>query len=118
MLVDSRSRPVINISFILLSKAKIISEYDREIPQSQTADNPNNREEEPLNHHETPRRHIKQRNQLSRPIYLRMCTRIWRSVKCTKEEFSMMNSDFNPNTLNISQFKIISKFCDVKINCP
>ena len=43
--------------------AKIVSEYDQEIPQSQTAD----REEEPLNHHETPGRQIKQSNQLSLP---------------------------------------------------
>ena len=43
------------------------SEYDQEIPQSQTADNPVNREEEPLNHHETPGRQIKQSNQLSLP---------------------------------------------------
>ena len=35
------------------------SEYDQEIPQSQTADNPWHREEEPLNHHETPGRQIK-----------------------------------------------------------
>ena len=32
--------------------AKIVSEYDQEIPQSQTADNP----VEPLNHDETPGR--------------------------------------------------------------
>ena len=43
------------------------SEYDQEIPQSQTADNPWHREEEPLNHHETPGRQIKQSNQLSLP---------------------------------------------------
>ena len=43
--------------------AKIVSEYDQEIPQSQTADNPWHREEEPLNHHETPGRQIKQSNQ-------------------------------------------------------
>ena len=43
------------------------SEYDQEIPQSQTTDNPWHREEEPLNHHETPRRHIKQSNQPSLP---------------------------------------------------
>ena len=46
---------------------KIISEYDREIPQLQTADNPWHRKEEPLNHHETPGRQIKQSNQLSHP---------------------------------------------------
>ena len=34
------------------------SEYDQEIPQSQTADNPWHREEETLNHHETPGRQI------------------------------------------------------------
>ena len=46
---------------------KIVSEYDQEIPQSQTADN---REEEPHNHHEAPGRHIKQSNQLSKPTYV------------------------------------------------
>ena len=45
------------------SGKKIVSEYDREIPQSQTADNPL----APLNHHETPGRQIKQSNQLSLP---------------------------------------------------
>ena len=44
-----------------------ISEYVQEIPQSQTADNLWHREEEPLNHHKTPRRQIKQSNQLSLP---------------------------------------------------
>ena len=49
------------------------SEYDQEIPQSQTADNPValrgpwHCEEEPLNHRETPGRQIKQSNQLSLP---------------------------------------------------
>ena len=43
---------------------KIVSEYDQEIRQSQTADN---LEEEPPNHHETPGRQIKQSNQLSLP---------------------------------------------------
>ena len=47
--------------------AKIVNEYDPEIPQSQTADNPVALEEEPLNHHETPGRQIKQSNQLSSP---------------------------------------------------
>ena len=46
---------------------KIVSEYDQEIPQSQTADNPLHREEEPLNHNETPGRQMKQSNQLSLP---------------------------------------------------
>ena len=49
------------------AKTKIVSEYDQEIPQSQTADNPGHREEEPLNHHETPGRQIKQSDQLSLP---------------------------------------------------
>ena len=44
---------------------EIVSEYDQEIPQSQTADNPWHREEEPLNHHETPGKQIRQSNQLS-----------------------------------------------------
>ena len=34
--------------------------------------------------------------------------RIRWSIKCTKEEFSMMNYDFNPNALNIRQLEIIS----------
>ena len=44
--------------------AKIVSEYDQEIPESQTADNPVASMEEPLNHHETP------------ALYLRMSTKI------------------------------------------
>ena len=47
--------------------SKIVSEHDQEIPQSQTADNPWHRKEEPLNHRETPGRQIKQSNQLSLP---------------------------------------------------
>ena len=47
-----------------LSKCIKNSEYDQEIPQSQTADNPWHCEEEPLNHHKTPGRQIKQSNQL------------------------------------------------------
>ena len=47
-------------------EAKIVSEYDQEIPQSQTADN-SMAHEEPLNHHKTPVRQIKQNNQLSFP---------------------------------------------------
>ena len=55
--------------------AKIVSENDQEIPQSETADNPWHREEEPLNHHETPGRQIKQSNQLSlQNVY---CKLIW-----------------------------------------
>ena len=49
------------------SVSKIVNEYDQEIPQSQTADNPRHREEEGLNHHKTPGRQIKQSNQLSLP---------------------------------------------------
>ena len=54
-------------SFSSYCMLEIVSEYDQEIPQSQTADNPWHREEEPLNHHETPGRQIKQSNQLSLP---------------------------------------------------
>ena len=53
------------ISFPIDHNTKIVSEYDQEIPQSQTADNPKHREEEPLNHHETPGKQIKESNQLS-----------------------------------------------------
>ena len=47
--------------------SKMISEYDQEIPQTQTADNPWHREEEPPTNQETPGRQIKQSNQLSLP---------------------------------------------------
>ena len=50
-----------------VTRQKIVSEYDQEIPQSQIADNPVAPEEELLNHHETPGRQIKQSNQLSLP---------------------------------------------------
>ena len=51
----------------LFGKTKTVSEYDQDIPQSQTAENPWHREEEPHNNHETPGRHTKQSNQLSFP---------------------------------------------------
>ena len=47
--------------------SKIVGEYDQEIPQSQTAKILWHRKEEPLNHHETPGRQIKQNKQLSPP---------------------------------------------------
>ena len=43
------------------------SEYDQEIPQSQTADNPVAPRGRAAQHHETPGRQIKQSNQLSLP---------------------------------------------------
>ena len=48
---------------------KKVSEYNQQIPQSQTAEKPNpqHREEEPHNNHETPERQTKQSNQLSLP---------------------------------------------------
>ena len=49
------------------SMPKIVNEYDQEIPQSQIQTIPWHREEEPLNHHETPGGQIKQSNQLSLP---------------------------------------------------
>ena len=57
----------VHIQYVNNHYAKIVNEYDQEIPQSQTADTPWYREEEPLNHHETPGRQIKQSNQLSLP---------------------------------------------------
>ena len=45
---------------------EIVSEYDQENLQS-LQKTPWPREEEPLNHHETPGRQIKQSNQLSLP---------------------------------------------------
>ena len=44
---------------------KKVSEYDQEIPQSQTADNPVAPRGRAAQHHETPGRQIKQSNQLS-----------------------------------------------------
>ena len=57
----------IHIDTISMGLLKIVSEYDQEIPQSQTTENPWHGEEEPLNHHKTPGRQIKQSNQLSLP---------------------------------------------------
>ena len=47
--------------------SKIVSEYDQEIPQSQSADKPTVPPEEPHTNHETPGRQTKQSNQLSLP---------------------------------------------------
>ena len=44
------------------------SEYDQEIPQSQTADKPIAPQEEPHNNHETPSRQTTQSRQLSLPF--------------------------------------------------
>ena len=55
------------VYFTYCPECIIVSEYDQEIPQSQTADNPVASREEPLNHHKTSRRQIKQSNQLSLP---------------------------------------------------
>ena len=55
------------ILYLLVTSHIKNSEYDQEISQSKTADNPWHREEEPLNHQETPGRQIKQSNQLSLP---------------------------------------------------
>ena len=60
-------RPPTRALWGLVKRSKIVSEYDQEIPQSQTADNPVAPRREPLNHHETPGTRIKQSNQLSLP---------------------------------------------------
>ena len=54
-------------------QTKIVSEYEQEIPQSQTTlwhreEAPWDRVEEPLNHHETPGRQIKQGSSSLFPI--------------------------------------------------
>ena len=62
------------------------SEYDQEIPQSQTADNLwHHREEEPLNHHKAPGRQIKQSNQLSLPHQDDCITRMDTKQRTTKQ---------------------------------
>ena len=50
-----------------LCTLKKVNEYDQDIPQSQTADNPWYRKEESHNKHETPGRQTKQSNHLSLP---------------------------------------------------
>ena len=54
--------------YFLIHQLKIVSEYDQKIQQSQTADKPWHREEEPNNDHETPGRQTNQGNQHSLPI--------------------------------------------------
>ena len=46
---------------------KIASEYDQEIPHHKLQTTPWHGKEEPLNHHKTSGRQIKQSNQLSPP---------------------------------------------------
>ena len=48
-------------------KLHVVSEYDQEMPQSQTAKKPWHCEEMPHSYNETPGRQTKQRNQLSLP---------------------------------------------------
>ena len=54
----------VDTTLFLSSVIKIVSEYDQEIPQSQTAAQPM---EEPRNNHETPGRQTKQSNQIYLP---------------------------------------------------
>ena len=51
----------------LEKRLKKVSEYNQEIPQSQTADKPMAPQGSSHNNHETPRRQTKQSNQLSLP---------------------------------------------------
>ena len=52
---------------VLLQTVKLVSEYDQEIPHSQTADKPMATRRRATNNHETPGRQTKQSNQLSLP---------------------------------------------------
>ena len=56
---------MVNTNFFIATK--ILNEYDQEIQQSQTADNPLHHKEESHNKYETPGRQTKQSNQLSLP---------------------------------------------------
>ena len=56
-----------NSFFLVLRSSKLVSEYDQEIPQFQTADNPMEPIERAAQLHKTPERQIKQSNQLSLP---------------------------------------------------
>ena len=67
---------------ILLSK--IVSEYDQESHNHKPQTTPWHREEEPLNHHETPGRQIKQSNQLSLPHQDDCNTRMGTKQRTTK----------------------------------
>ena len=60
--MDTRGYWLDQILIITPGSSKIVSEFDQELQTS-----PWHREEEPLNHHETPGRQIKQSNQLSLP---------------------------------------------------
>ena len=56
-----------NVNKLCIMTSKIVNEYDQEIPQSQTADNPVAPWGRAAQPHETPGRQIKQSNQLSLP---------------------------------------------------
>ena len=58
---------IVFLKHTLFCSEKVLSEYDQEIPHSQTQPTLWHREEEPLNNHKTPGRQIKQSNQLSLP---------------------------------------------------
>ena len=58
-LFEVRVRGILNFG------EKIVNEYDQENHNHKLQTTPWHREEEPLNHHETPGRQIKQSNQLS-----------------------------------------------------
>ena len=103
------------MSFIY-ERAKIISEYDQEIPQSQTAEKPLHREEESHNNHEAPGRKTKQSKQLFH-LHQNVCIKE-RTHGLQLSNYNTVNSDISARVLlsrnftkmNFLENKILAKW--------
>ena len=99
------------MSFIY-ERAKIISEYDQEIPQSQTAVKPWHREEESHNNHEAPGRKPKQSKRLFHH-HQNVCIKE-RTHELQLSYYNTVNSDISARVLLSPNFTKV-KFRENKI---
>ena len=99
------------MSFIY-ERAKIISEYEKEIPQSQTAVKPQHREEESHNNHEAPGRQTEQSKQLFL-LHQNVCIK-QRTHELQLSNYNTVNSDLFARVLLSRNFAKV-KFRENKI---
>ena len=116
----------------IYERAKIISEYDQEIPQSQTAEKPWHRKEESHNNHEAPGRQTKQSQQLFLPHQNVCIKERTHELQLSNYMYNTVNSDIFTAVLLLLNFakvkfrekkssrngEITSSFTDIGKSCP
>ena len=84
------------------------SEYDQEIPQSQSADNPWHCKEEPHSNHETPGSQTKQSDQLSLSHQDDCKTRMGIKIRTTKHRTITDSHNGSNNKLQVNNNRTIN----------